>query len=345
MTPQQRVQAAMAHRQPDRVPVFLLATMHGAKELGLGIREYFSRAEHVIEGQLRLQAKYRGDCVSASFYSALEAEAFGCETMFIEDGPPNCAGPVLRRDEDIDRLRPPRVIETPGLLRVLEAIRGLKERLGGRLPILGSAIAPFSLPVMQMGFARYIELIYEQPRRLARLMAVNRRFCVAWANAQLAAGATAVGYADPVSSTTIVPRDLYLRTGHRVATSTLARIKGPTAYHLASGRGLPIARDIAATGAVAVGVSALDDLAAWKAAVGDRVTLVGNLNGVAMRRWTAADAEGEVKRAIAAAGRGGGFILADSHGEVPWQVPDEVLLAIRAAVERWGRYPLDWTGG
>jgi uroporphyrinogen decarboxylase len=26
-------------------------------------------------------------------------------------------------------------------------------------------------------------------------------------------------------------------------------------------------------------------------------------------------------------------------------VPDEVLFAIGDAVERWGRYPLDWTDG
>jgi uroporphyrinogen decarboxylase len=105
---------------------------------------------------------------------------------------------------------------------------------------------------------------------------------------------------------------------------------------------LGIAEDIVATGTPAVGVSTLEDLAEWKSAVGDRLTLLGNLNGVTMRHWTAAEAECEVKQAIAKAGRGGGFILADNHGEIPWQVPDEVLLAIRAAVDFWGRYPLDW---
>ena len=53
-------------------------------------------------------------------------------------------------------------------------------------------------------------------------------------------------------------------------------------------------------------------------------------------------AEAAVKRAIAQAGPGGGFILSDNHGEIPWQVADETLLAIGEAVARWGRYPLDW---
>jgi uroporphyrinogen decarboxylase len=105
---------------------------------------------------------------------------------------------------------------------------------------------------------------------------------------------------------------------------------------------LPIIGDIADTGTAIVGVSALEDLAELKAAAKQRVSLLGNLNGIEMRRWTPEQAEAEVKRAIAKAGRGGGFLLGDNHGEIPWQVPDDVLLAIGDAVSRWGRYPLDW---
>ncbi len=342
MTPMQRVLTALSHREPDTVPLFLLTTMHGAKELGLSIREYYSRAEHVVEGQMRLLAKYRSDCLVPFHYAGIECEAFGGDTVFIADGPPNAGAPIIRCPEDIGRLEPPRVAEAEGLGRVLETTRRLKERVGDTVPIIGVAISPFSLPVMQMGFEPYIRLIYEQPERFARLMAVNQAFCVEWANAQLAAGATAVVYFDPVSSPTNIPRELYLQTGYRVALETLRQIRGPTAIHLASGRGLAIAEDIAATGAVAVGVSTLEDLAEWKAAARGRFTVIGNLNGVEMRRWTPAQAEAEVKRAIGKAGRGGGFILADNHGEIPWQVPGEVLLAIRDAASRWGRYPLDW---
>ena len=59
-----------------------------------------------------------------------------------------------------------------------------------------------------------------------------------------------------------------------------------------------------------------------------------------MRHWTPEQAEAAVRTAIRKAGRGGGFILADNHGEIPWQVPDTVLMAIAQAVARWGRYPL-----
>jgi uroporphyrinogen decarboxylase len=341
MNSMQRTLTALGHQEPDRVPLFLFTTMHGAREVGLSIQEYYSRSEHVVEGQMRLWRKYRGDCLYAFFHASIETEAWGGDTIFLPDGPPNAGAPIIRA-EDIDSLQPPRVMKSPCLVRVLETIRQLKARVGDAVPIIGVAMSPFSLPVMQMGFDRYIELIYEQPGRFERLMQANESFTVEWANAQLASGATAICYFDPVSSPTIIPRELYLKTGQQVAKRTIARIKGPTATHLASGRSLPIMADLADTGTAVVGVSTLEDLGELKAAAAGRVSLLGNLNGIEMRRWTPAHAEFEVKRAIAKAGRGGGFILSDNHGEIPWQVPDDVLLAIGDAVLRWGRYPLEW---
>jgi uroporphyrinogen decarboxylase len=342
MNSMERTLTTLGHKEPDRVPLFLLANMHGAKELGLSLRDYYASAENVIEGELRLLDKFGSDCAYPFFYAALEIEAWGGETIFFDDAPPLCGAPVIRRAEDIDHLQPPPVESSPALRRVLDAIAGIKQRVADTLPIIGVAISPFSLPVMQLGFDRYLELMHEQPQRFLKLMQVNEDFTVAWANAQLAAGATAICYFDPVSSTTNIPRSLYLATGQQVAKRTLARIKGPTATHLASGRGLPIIGDIADTGTAVIGVSILEDLAQLKAAAAGRVSLLGNLNGIEMRRWTPEQAELAVKRAIAKAGPGGGFILSDNHGEIPFQVSDEILLAIREAVDRWGRYPLHW---
>jgi uroporphyrinogen decarboxylase len=342
MTSLQRVLTTLGHREPDRVPLCLLVTMHGAQELGLSIQSYFSRAEHMAEGQLRMARKYRNDCLYAFSYAAIEVEAWGGEVVFSDDGPPNAGQPFIQRPEQIRTLQPPAIADAPGLRRMLETIRQLRERSRGEIPIIAVVMAPFSVPVMQMGFEAYLRLMYEQPDLFALLMRLNEEFCVAWANAQLAAGATAICYFNPVASTTIVPPDLSLRLDLPISRRVCARINGPVAFHFASGRCLPLVADVVQTGSVMVGVSMLEDLAELKRAAAGKISLIGNLNGIAMRRWSPAEAEANVKAAIAAAGPGGGFILADNHGEIPFQVPEETLLAIAEAVERWGSYPLQW---
>ncbi|MBU4526715.1 MAG: uroporphyrinogen decarboxylase family protein [Desulfomicrobium sp.] len=340
MSSMERVLTTLGHREPDRVPLFLLLTMHGAKELGLGIKEYFGNVEHVVEGQLRMLKKYRHDCLYPFFYAPIEVEAWGGEVIYADDGPPNSGAPVITSAEKVASLSPPDVYRTPCLLKVLDVISGLKANVGGTVPIIGVVMSPFSLPVMQMGFGAYFELMHEQPDFFWKLMRVNEAFCCDWATAQLKAGATAICYFDPVSSPTIIPREHYLETGFVIAKRTIASIQGPVATHLASGRCMGISDLLPQTGTAVVGVSMEEDLDVLKSAFAGKATIMGNLNGIAMRNWNAEDAEKAVKKAVSLAARGGGFILSDNHGEIPWQVPEDSLLAIGEAVREWGRYSL-----
>lgn len=341
MTSLDRVLTTLGMREPDRVPLFLLATMHGALEVGVSIERYFRDPRLVAEGQVRLHAKLGDDCLYGFFYAPIEVEAFGGEVVFVDDGPPNAGAPIFRTPAAIDALdAPPTVADSPCLRRVCEATELMRERVGSEVPIIGVVMSPFSLPVMQMGFEGYLQLMYEDVPRFERLMAINEAFCVGWANAQLAAGATAICYFDPVASTTCVTREQYLELGFPVAKRTISRINGPTATHLASGRGFAIVGDLAETGTAVVGVSALEDIGRLKREAAGRVSLLGNLNGVEMVRWTHEEAAAAVRTTIGAAARGGGFVLSDNHGEIPLQVPMDTLLAIAEATRTYGRYPI-----
>jgi uroporphyrinogen decarboxylase len=340
MTSRERVLTALSHREPDRVPFFLPVTMHGALEVGVPLSEYYLDPAAVAEGQLRLRAKYRDDVVYPFFYGAVEHEAFGGQVRFFDDGPPNAEGPIITNSAQILDLVPPQLEDCPALMRVLECISRLRDALAGEALIVGVIVAPLSLPVMQLGFDHYIDLLYEQPDLADRLHRVNVEFGVQWANAQLAAGADAVGYFDPVSSPTILPLAMFRQYGLPLLTRSLPRINGPVLALLGSGRSLPILDDLAETSAAIVGIGHDEDLREAKIAAGDRITIMGNLNAIEMRRWTARDTETAVKNAISRAGAGGGYILSDAHGEIPIQVPQEILLAVSEAVHTWGRYPL-----
>lgn len=342
MTSMERVLTTIGLHEPDRVPLFLPLTVQGAVEMGVSPQDYFQSPRLMAEAQLRFRQRYGNDCLCAPSYAAIEFEAFGGKVHFYDCGPPNAGEPIVQSQDDIARLGVPRIEECPALCCLLETQSLLSAAAKGAVPVIGVVISPFSLPVMQMGFPAYLEMLMDAPEALEPLWSVNEAFCVAWANAQLAAGATALVYSDPVSSSTILTPELYRHMGQPIAQRTLARIAAPTVTNFASGRVMSILPDVLATGTQGIAISADDDLAAVKAAVGCRVPIFGNLNGLAMRHWSEEEAERQVKNAIAAAGVGGGFVLTDHHGEIPFDVPEAVLLAIAESARRWGQYPLTW---
>ncbi len=340
MNSMERVMTAISHKEPERVPVFHLLSCYGAKELGISIKEYFSKPEYVVEAQLRMRERYSNDCIYTFFYAPIEIEAFGGEVVFAEDGPPNSGEPFIETIEQIKSIEIPKINESQQLIRVLEATALLKKSVGDEIPIIGVVMSPFSLPVMQMGFEKYLELLYFRKDEFAELMKINEEFCVSWANAQLMAGATAICYFDPLASPTIIERKKYLETGHKIANQTISRIQGATATHLASGISSPVLDDIVGTGSAVLGFSAQDNIEKLKEKAYKKICLLGNLNGIDMVNWDREMTRIEVKQLIQKAAPGGGFILSDNHGEIPWQVSEDVLLEIAETVKEYGTYPI-----
>jgi uroporphyrinogen decarboxylase len=337
----ERVLTTLGHKEPDRVPLFLLTTMHGARELGMSIKEYFSRSENVIKGQEILLKKYGGDNLYPFFYAALETEAWGGDVVYRKDGPPNSGDPLVEEIEDVIALEPPVVQDCEVLLKVVETEKALSRKYEGEVPLVGVVISPFSVPVMQLGFSMYLDILNFREDIFKDLMNKNIQFSTEWANYQLENGATAICYFDPVSSTTIIPREMYVNKGMKVAAEAISKIKGPTATHFASGRCYSIVDDVATTGTAAIGVSEEEDISVLKEKARGKLSIIGNLNGIQMRRWTDEQVDIIIRELIEKAAPGGGFILSDNHGEIPFQVPDNVLHSVSRAVRKWGEYPIE----
>ena len=120
----ERVLTTLNHQEPDKVPLFLLFSMYGAKEMGISIREYFSSPENVIKTQLYMKHKYNNDCLYAFYYAAIEIEAANGEIIFTDDGPPNAGEPLFKSHQDIQNYIPPDIKNTECLLKVLKTISG-----------------------------------------------------------------------------------------------------------------------------------------------------------------------------------------------------------------------------
>lgn len=339
-TSMERVLTALDRREPDRVPLFLLLTMHGARELGMTLEEYFSKPENVAEAQVRMVKKYNNDAMVPYYYAAIEAEAWGCRVITRPDGPATAGEPIIKRFTEIDSLTPPDLSKSEEMKKTVKSIELMKEKTSDAVPIIATTISPFSLPVMQLGFDKYIELMFEDEERFRKLIELNKAFSAEWIKMQISAGAHAVTYFDPVSSPTIIPARKYLQTGFPIAKEMVPRFGAAVAFHFASGKTLPIMEQIIQSGAKVMSISHEEDLGEAKRMSKGRIALIGNLNGVEMRKWSEEKVVEKVTDAIGKAGPGGGFVLSDSHGEIPFQVPEKTLEIIAETVREYGVYPL-----
>lgn len=87
--------------------------------------------------------------------------------------------------------------------------------------------------------------------------------------------------------------------------------------------------------------SALGDLAALKAAYGDRLSFSGAIDThQVLPNGRPDDVRAEVKRRIQELGPGGGYILSSVHS-ILVDVPPENVLAMADAAQEFGRYPLE----
>lgn len=83
------------------------------------------------------------------------------------------------------------------------------------------------------------------------------------------------------------------------------------------------------------------DLAGLKESLGDRLCFMGGLDSSGILTYgTPKDVEENVKNSIKAAGQGGGYFVGPSHDilNIPW----ENILAMRAAIEKYRKYPLNF---
>lgn len=221
----------------------------------------------------------------------------------------------------------------------MKAIERLAQEVKGRVPIIGAVIAPFSLPSMLMGTEKWMNLmLFEEPavrtQVMERILDISLEFCTTWANAQLAAGADVIVLADGMASAAVITRQQFMDLALPVLRNTIPRINGPV-VHEGIGHIHPMLDLLADIGLTGVMLSHRDDIAVCRQIVGDKLTLIGNLNNIEMLRWTPEEMKQKVRSVLAAAASGNRFILSAQGPEIPLGVPDDVIWAMVQAVKEW----------
>ena len=233
-------------------------------------------------------------------------------------------GPVIQRPvrsrADVDALPiPDPEVE---LRYVMDAVRLIRQELGGRVPLIGFAGSPWTVGSYMVeggsskNFSRIKGMLYADPTTLHALLEKLTEATIRYLNGQMAAGAQALMIFDTWGGV-LSPRDY-----HDFSLQYMARIidgldKEPEGRRVpvilftkGGGAWLP---QMVRAGADALGVDWTTDLAEARAAVRDSVALQGNLDPNVLYAPHAVIRE-EVARTLASYGHGHGHVFNLGHG-------------------------------
>lgn len=341
MNSMERIIAVMSGKIPDRVPVMAGLLEQGADELGLSIEEYYSKAEYVAEGQLKLQQRFGYDNLSAFFYAGLEAEMLGCRRIIYSNhGPPNVGHLIIQSYEDIERLEvPDNFSQLPSFNKLSECIRILKSEASGRFPVGTSVVSSFSLPAILMGIDRWMELLLTGPDSVRHeLLAKCSLFCTRLMRALREAGADGISYSNPVGSVDFLSVDQFRRLALDWVIRDLDAV-GPEGitYFNGGGRINPLLNMIIEnTGIMTYYINPYDDISEAKRIIGDRGVSSGVINDIPLIDWSREAIYQDVKRIMDEGASAGRFIFGTLV--MPYQIPRENIHHVFNAAREFGVY-------
>jgi len=271
--------------------------------------------ELAVEASLQPLRRFPLDAAIVFSDILLPAAAMGCHLSF-EPGP-RIAAPIRTRT-DVEALRTPPMAEAAPA--TAEAVRLLARELGGRMPVIGFAGAPFTLAAYLVqgaggaGFGATKELMRRDPVTLDRLLDKLTTVTTDWLQLQVAAGAAAVQLFDSWAGI-LSPED-YRRFALPSARRVVDAIRSdgtPVIYFAVDGNHL--IEEARQTGADVLGICWRTPLDEARRRTGDTVALQGNLDPHVL--LGPADLVRTRARQVLHEGRGPGHIMNLGHGILP----------------------------
>lgn len=265
------------------------------------------------------------DSVMPEFSVQQEAAALGCEMDWGgRDRMPDSKSFPHADFSDIDI--PENILEKPSLRVVLDALSILRKHVGGKVAIVGKVMGPWTLSYHMAGTQNFLlQLGLEEKEKINKMLRQLMPVTIAFANAQFQAGADIVVLADHATGNLVGNYHYkeYLLPLHREITE---KIKGPLILHVC-GNCSDRLDLFAESGVDAYHFEWQVDAKMAVETVGDRISLVGNINNPeVLFQGAPEDVHRQVRYAIEA-----GVNMIGPECAIPLSTPFENLKAIVTA--------------
>ncbi|HYD55511.1 MAG TPA: uroporphyrinogen decarboxylase [Burkholderiales bacterium] len=211
-------------------------------------------------------------------------DAMGLGLSFGEGEGPRFSSP-LREESAIRKLESP---DLSKLQYVFDAVRASRKALAGRVPLIGFSGSPFTLACYMVegsgsdDWRTLKAMLHARPELLHRILEVNAASVAAYLDAQVEAGAQAVMIFDTWGGALAHAQyePFSLAYSRKVIESMRRRAAVPVILFTKGGG--PWLREIAASGADAIGLDWTVDAREARTIAGGRVALQGNLDPAAL---------------------------------------------------------------
>jgi len=280
VNPLEMTRALLAGQKTDRLlcmPIFML---YAAKLEGVSYADYVRDYRIAVRCQLRLVEEFGIDCVSCCSDPVRETADCGAELEFYDDAPPRARNLVLERKETLATLRQPDPLGGGRMTDRVQACALFRQKVGGEIPILGWVEGPMAQAADLRGMMNLMIDLYDDPAWVEELFDWVTEMEIAFARAQIQAGADFIGVGDAAASlvsaeiyeTMILPREQRLIAAiHQAGGFARLHICGNTT-HL-----LPY---LQATGAEIIELDHLCDTTHARQLLGPKTILMGNFDPV-----------------------------------------------------------------
>ena len=209
MNGRERVLAVLEGRKPDTVPFMPITMMFAADLIGKPYGLYATDYRVLVEGQLRVAEIFGADHVSGISDPAREAADCGAQIVYFDDQPPAIdeSHALLADKTRLASLTIPDPLGGGRMFDRIQAIALFREKTGGSLLIEGWVEGPMALSADLRGINTIMLDFFDDPAFTRDLMAFCADLAIAFAGAQLEAGADIIGIGDAAAS--LIGPDLY----------------------------------------------------------------------------------------------------------------------------------------
>jgi MtaA/CmuA family methyltransferase len=327
--------ARRLHGEPvDRPPNFDIMMQFAAHYIGQPLARYYQEYRVLCEANLAVLQAFSLDIVQAISDPYREAADWGAAIEFPEDGLPVSRIPLVPDLATVGTLRAPDPATGRRMSDRLEAIRAFRGQVGGSVPIMGWVEGAMAEAADLHGVTALLVDLYDDPDRVIELLERCTEVAVAFARAQIEAGADIIGLGDAVVSQ-LSPK-MYQRFALPYEQRIFAAVHdlgGLARLHIC-GDTTRIVPWMAQSGADIIDLDWMVDMRSARGAMGE-VAICGNFDPVAvMLQGTPAQVYQAVTHCLEQAGSSRSFSAAGC--EIPDGTPHANLLAQAQALQDHG---------